>query len=78
MLQLNDAAVLTVETCSQFTSQKGVIARIRPAKYYTIPEATMQRSYNESRELVQLIIVQSQKIVFCEEMRKTAAVSTVP
>jgi hypothetical protein len=54
----------------------GLTSQFRPRKYYTIPKATLDAVISDLHELINFFVIESQRIVFVENVFVSAAVST--
>jgi hypothetical protein len=53
----------------------GLTSQFRPRKYYTIPKATLDSIVSDIHELINFFVIESQRIVFAENVFASAAVS---
>lgn len=54
----------------------GLTSQFRPRKYYTIPKATLDAVISDLHELINFFVIESQRVVFVENVFVSAAVST--
>lgn len=52
----------------------GLTSQFRPRKYYTIPKETLDSIVNDIHELINFFVIESQRIVFAENVFASAAV----
>lgn len=53
----------------------GLTSQFRPRKYYTIPRETLNSMINDLHELINFFVIESQRIVFAENVFVSTAVS---
>jgi hypothetical protein len=53
----------------------GLTSQFRPRKYYTIPKQTLDSIVSDIHELINFFVIESQRIVFAENVFASAAVS---
>jgi hypothetical protein len=53
----------------------GLTSQFRPRKYYTIPRETLNSMINDLHELINFFVIESQRIVFAEDVFLSTAVS---
>lgn len=54
----------------------GLTSQIRPAKYYTISKDTLDSALGDVHELINFFVIESQRIVFAENVGASIAVSS--
>lgn len=55
----------------------GFTSQIRPRKYFTIPKASLERMLDDLEQLINFFVIESQRIVFAENLYATGAVSNI-
>ena len=53
----------------------GLTSQFRPRKYYTIPKETLNSMISDLHELINFFVIESQRVVFAENLLVSAAVS---
>lgn len=56
----------------------GLTSQFRPRKYYTIPKDTLDSMIKDLHELINFFVIESQRIVFAENLFASGAVSLHP
>jgi ABC-type multidrug transport system fused ATPase/permease subunit len=51
----------------------GLTSQVRPRKYFTIPKASLERLLDDVEQLINFFVIESQRIVFAENLYATAA-----
>ena len=51
------------------------MSQFRPRKYYTIPRESLERSLEDVEQLINFFVIETQRIVFAENVLATAVVS---
>ncbi|KAF4339198.1 reticulon [Fusarium beomiforme] len=64
-----------VEFISRTFGHGTFIARLRPKEYKTIPEPTLNATLRDIHDFIQYAVIQVQKVIFGQDLRKTCAVS---
>lgn len=54
---------------------QGLTSNMRPKKYYVLPRATLDAMIGDVHELVNFFVIESQRIIFAENVFASAAVS---
>jgi hypothetical protein len=55
---------------------KGLTSQFRPRKYFTIPKASLERLLDDCEQFINFFVIESQRIVFAENVYTTIAVSS--
>lgn len=63
------------EVAGQLTIGKGLTSQFRPRQYFTIPKASLERMTDDMEQLINFFVIESQRIVFAENIFVTVAVS---
>ncbi|KAI0408306.1 hypothetical protein F4802DRAFT_406362 [Xylaria palmicola] len=53
------------------STRSDFFARMRPKEYKQVPEPTLNATLSDVHDLVQYLVVQAQKIVYCEDLQAT-------
>lgn len=53
---------------------QGIATKLRPRKYYTIPQETLESVLSDAVELVNFFVIEFQRVVFAENVYATIAV----
>jgi len=56
---------------------QGLTSQMRPRKYYTMPRETLDAMIGDVHELVNFFIIETQRIIFAENVFASAAVSDI-
>ena len=63
-----------LEVTGKLLFDSGLTSRFRPRKYYTIPRETLERSLEDIEQLLNFFVIESQRLVFAENIPATLAV----
>lgn len=66
------------ELAGQVALGKGLTSQFRPRKYFTIPKASLERLLDDVEQFINFFVIESQRIVFAENVYTTIAVSRIP
>lgn len=55
----------------------GLATQLRPRKYYTVPRETLDSLIGDVHELINFFVIESQRILFAENVPASTAVSTI-
>lgn len=72
---LTFSAIAAAEMAGKFIFDNGLASQMRPKKYYTIPRESLERSLEDIEQLINFFVIEIQRIVFAENIYKTAGVS---
>jgi hypothetical protein len=64
------------ELAGQVALGKGLTSQFRPRKYFTIPKASLERLLDDCEQFINFFVIESQRIVFAENVYTTIAVSS--
>ncbi len=53
----------------------GIASRMRPRKYWTIPRESLARGMEDVEQLLNFFVIESQRILYAENVYATVAVS---
>lgn len=63
------------EVAGQLAFGRGLTSQFRPRQYYTVPKASLERMLDDCEQLINFCVIESQRIVFAENVYATGAVS---
>lgn len=66
---------VAAEIAGKLAFRQGLTSQIRPRKYYVMPRETIDSMIGDVHELINFFIIESQRIVFAENVFASAAVS---
>jgi hypothetical protein len=66
------------EVVGQVALGRGLTSQFRPRQYYTIPKASLERMTDDFEQLINFFVIESQRIMFAENVYVTVAVSVIP
>lgn len=69
-------ATAAAEVAGQLTIGRGLTSQFRPRQYFTIPKASLERMTDDFEQLINFFVIESQRVVFAENVYVTIAVST--
>jgi hypothetical protein len=61
------------EVAGQAALGKGITSQFRPRQYFTIPKASLERLLDDVEQLINFFVIESQRIVFAENVYVTVA-----
>ena len=61
------------EVAGQLALGKGLTSQFRPRQYFTIPKASLERLLDDVEQLINFFVIESQRIVFAENVYVTVA-----
>ncbi|KAL1592426.1 hypothetical protein SLS59_009779 [Nothophoma quercina] len=61
------------EVAGQLSIGKGLTSQFRPRQYFTIPKASLERLLDDVEQLINFFVIESQRIVFAENVYVTIA-----
>jgi hypothetical protein len=67
---------VAAEVTGKFLFSQGLATQIRPRKYYVMPRETIDSMIGDVHELMNFFIIESQRIIFAENVFASACVST--
>lgn len=65
----------TAEVAGHLAFGRGLTSQFRPRQYFTIPKASLERLLDDVEQLINFFVIESQRIVFAENVYATGAVS---
>lgn len=68
-------ATALAEVAGQMTIGRGLTSQFRPRQYFTIPKASLERLTDDLEQLINFFVIESQRIIFAENIFVTVAVS---
>jgi hypothetical protein len=66
---------LGAEVAGQVAFGRGLTSQFRPRQYFTIPKASLERLLDDVEQFINFFVIESQRIVFAENVYATGAVS---
>lgn len=69
---------VAAEIAGKILFSQGLSSQMRPRKYYTMPRETLDAMIGDVHELVNFFIIESQRILFAENVFASTAVSSSP
>lgn len=72
------AVTVLAEATGKALFSKGFTSQIRPKKYYTLPKDSIDRLTSDVHELINFFVIESQRIVFAENVFASACVRLHP
>ncbi|KAF2036529.1 hypothetical protein EK21DRAFT_105848 [Setomelanomma holmii] len=73
LLYLTLGATATAEVAGQLAFGRGLTSQFRPRQYFTIPKASLERLLDDVEQLINFFVIESQRIVFAENVYATVA-----
>ena len=67
------AVTVAAEAAGKLVMSKGLSSQVRPSKYYTLPRETFDNLFGDVHELLNFFVIESQRIVFAENIYASAA-----
>jgi hypothetical protein len=75
LLYLTLGATVTAEVAGQLAFGRGLTSQFRPRQYFTVPKASLERLLDDVEQFINFIVIESQRIVFAENVYASGAVS---
>jgi hypothetical protein len=66
------------EVVGQSLFNTGFVSQIRPKKYYVLPKDTLDSMTGDLDELVNFFVIESQRLLFAENVFASSVVSSPP
>jgi hypothetical protein len=76
-LYLTLGVTASAEVAGQLAFGRGLTSQFRPRQYFTIPKASLERLLDDVEQLINFFVIESQRIVFAENVYATVAVSEI-
>ena len=71
-------ATVAAEVLGKTLLSTGIASSFRPKKYYTLSQATLNTMLSDATELINFFVIESQRILFAENVLASSAVSFPP
>ena len=68
----------SAELVGQVALGRGLTSQFRPRTYFTIPKASLERLLDDVEQFINFFVIESQRIVYAENVYATIAVSWRP
>jgi len=68
---------VTAEAAGQFILSKGLVSQVRPRQYYTVSREAVEGWVGDVYELLNFLVIESQRILFVENLAVSAAAAVV-
>ena len=65
---------VAAEAAGRLLLNNGLASQLRPRKYYTVPRETLDAMIGDVHELVNFFVIETQRILFAENIYVSAAV----
>ena len=65
----------SVEIAGKVMFGKGLTSQFRPKRYFIIPRDSLERFLDDIEQLINFFVIETQRIVFAENIYATVAVS---
>jgi len=66
---------IAAEIAGKALLNNGFATQLRPRKYYTVPRETLDSLIGDVHELINFFVIESQRVLFAENVYASAAVS---
>ncbi|KAH8730787.1 Reticulon-domain-containing protein [Phaeosphaeriaceae sp. PMI808] len=73
LLYLTLGVTVTAEAAGQLVFGRGLTSQFRPRQYFTIPKASLERLLDDVEQLINFFVIESQRIVFAENVYASGA-----
>ncbi len=77
-LYLTLGVTASAEVAGKLMFGRGLTSQFRPRQYFTIPKASLERLTDDLEQFINFFVIESQRIVFAENVYVTVAVSRAP
>ena len=74
-LYLTLGVTASAEVAGKLAFGRGLTSQFRPRQYFTIPKASLERMMDDFEQFINFFVIESQRIVFAENVYVTVAVS---
>jgi hypothetical protein len=75
LLYITLGATASAELVGSLAFGRGLTSQFRPREYFTIPKASLERLTDDCEQLINFFVIESQRVVFAENVYVTIAVS---
>lgn len=65
----------TAEIVGRLVFRQGFASKVRPRRYYTLPKESVDRVMDDIHELLNFFVIESQRLIFADNVGYTLAVS---
>lgn len=69
------AVTVSAEAAGRLVLNHGLATQMRPHRYYTVSRATLDNMIADAHELINFFVIESQRILFAENIPVSALVS---
>jgi hypothetical protein len=69
---------VAAEVLGKTILNSGLASQVRPRKYYTVPRETLDAMIGDVNELINFFVIETQRILFAENVYASGAVSASP
>lgn len=66
--------VIAAEVSGKLVMNTSIASQLRPRRYYTVPRETFDAIFGDAHELVNFLVIESQRILFAENIGASATV----
>lgn len=66
---------ISAEVAGKLVMNAGLASQLRPRRYYTVPRETLDSLLGDVHELINFIVIESQRILFAENISASTTVS---
>ena len=73
LLYLTLGATVTAEVAGQLAFGRGLTSQFRPRQYFTVPKASLERLLDDVEQIINFVVIESQRIVFAENVYASGA-----
>lgn len=70
--------VIAAEVAGKMVMNTSIASQLRPRRYYTVPRETFDAIFGDVHELVNFLVIESQRILFAENIGASATVCGPP
>jgi len=70
------AITIAAEVSGKALLNNGFATQLRPRQYYTVPRETLDNLIGDATELINFFVIESQRVLFAENISVSAAVSS--
>lgn len=68
---------IAAEVAGKLVMNAGLASQLRPRRYYTVPRETLDSLLGDVHELVNFLVIESQRILFAENIAASTTVSRI-
>lgn len=68
---------IAAEVAGKLVMNTGLASQLRPRRYYTVPRETLDTVLGDVHELVNFVVIETQRILFAENITASSTVGSL-